>query len=79
MGIYNKSVAKISIDEAYAFPINGFITIWWWRKGTLNQQYRSVRPIWEIFSAYETYLLCVTEENVEISEDLLFSHFERIG
>jgi hypothetical protein len=72
--------AKISLECGIVPPDNGIINIWWWKDGAeLNKELESIKPIWEIFNAHETFLLCVVGETIEVSEDIIFSNFVQIN
>lgn len=71
--------AKISIEAGIVAPDDGVIKVWWWKDGAeLNQEWEATKPVWEIFNAHQTFLLCVVGETIEVSEKVVRSNFIQV-
>lgn len=71
--------ANISIECGETVPEDGFIKVWrWFSTGQLNKEYKSNRPVWEIFDAHATFLLCVVGATIEVDEELLINNFTEV-
>lgn len=69
---------KISISDISDCGEDGIVTIWRWNEKTYNQQYISDIEIWKILSSEEIYKMCVLQETIEISTELLDKNFTNI-
>jgi hypothetical protein len=71
--------AIISIEAGIVPPDDGIICVWWWKDGAeMNQEWEANKPIWEIFNAHQTFLLCVVGGTIEVSEKVIRSNFTRV-
>lgn len=69
--------AKISIECGATIPEDGIMKVWWWKEGAeLNQEWEMERPVWEIFNAKETFMLCLGE-TIEVKEGKVRSNMLR--
>lgn len=60
-------------------PNDGMVKVWWWKDGAeLNQEWEATKPVWEIFNAHQTFLLCVVGETIEVSEKVVLSNFVQV-
>ncbi|NBL00487.1 MAG: hypothetical protein EOM50_21285 [Erysipelotrichia bacterium] len=71
--------ATISIECGELAPNDGMVKVWWWKDGAeLNQEWEATKPVWEIFNAHQTFLLCVVGETIEVSEKVVLSNFVQV-
>ena len=71
--------AKISIECGIVAPDDGFIKVWWWKDGAeMNQEWEAKKPVWKIFNAHQTFLLCVVGETIEVSEKVVRLNFVQV-
>ncbi len=71
--------ATISIENGEVAPNDGLIKVWWWKTGgEFNQEWKADVPVWEIFNAHQTFLLCVSGETIQIDAKLITKYFTQI-
>ena len=71
--------ANISIEAGIVPPDDGYIKVWWWKDSTgLGQEWEATKPVWEIFNAHQTFLLCVVGATIEVSEKVVRLNFVQV-
>jgi hypothetical protein len=64
---------NVSISDGMNF------VIWWWKgadNAELNEQFIATKPIWEIFSPKETFLLMVGD-GIRIDKEIIDKNFDK--
>lgn len=74
------TLAEITIVDPDDIAEDGTFTIWWWMKGAaLNQEWKTNKKLYEIFSSEQLYEIAIRQEVIEVDEELITQNFERVS